>query len=59
MQENMVSRMYQTCEQFFEDIELMCANAMQYNEDESEVYRDAAQIKVSYQLAVSDIAAHA
>jgi hypothetical protein len=41
-----MARTYQTWEQFFDDVELMCSNAMVYNEDESEVYCDARQIKV-------------
>ncbi len=46
----MMSRTYQTRDQFFDDIDLMCNNAMLYNEDESEVYKDAVQIKVSQLL---------
>ena len=45
-----MGRIYQTWEQFFDDVDLMCNNAMLYNEDASEVYRDAAQIKVSQDL---------
>lgn len=41
-----MARTYLTWEQFFDDVELMCNNAMLYNEDDSEVYRDALQIKV-------------
>ena len=43
----MLSRTYQSWEAFFEDVELMCRNAMVYNEDDSEVFKDAQQIKVS------------
>ena len=42
----MVGRKYESWEEFFEDVELMCANAMAYNEDGSEVYQDASHIKV-------------
>lgn len=41
-----MARLYETWEFFFEDVELMCANAMLFNEDESEVFKDAQQIKV-------------
>jgi hypothetical protein len=44
----MLGRFYETWEAFFADVELMCANAMLYNEDASEVYRDAEQIKVGF-----------
>lgn len=50
----MIARTYQTWEQFFEDVELMCNNATLYNEDESEVYRDALQIKVNLSRTRSD-----
>jgi hypothetical protein len=43
----MLSRKYETWEDFFADIDLMCSNAFTYNEDDSEVYKDARQIKVS------------
>lgn len=42
----MVARRYETTEQFMDDIDLMCKNAMHYNEDDSDVFRDALQIKV-------------
>lgn len=32
---------YQSLEHFMKDLELMFTNAMQYNEDESDIYRDA------------------
>ncbi|KAK8850478.1 hypothetical protein IAR55_004396 [Kwoniella newhampshirensis] len=38
-------RRYETWQEFFDDMELMCNNAMEYNEDFSEVYKDAQQIK--------------
>nr|ODN89897.1 hypothetical protein L203_01814 [Cryptococcus depauperatus CBS 7841] len=38
-------RRYDTWEEFFDDMELMCNNAMEYNADESEVFQDAKQIK--------------
>jgi hypothetical protein len=50
----MMSRKYETWEDFFADIDLMCSNAFTYNEDDSEVYKDARQIKVSI-LEKSDI----
>ncbi|BEI81463.1 hypothetical protein CcaverHIS002_0206230 [Cutaneotrichosporon cavernicola] len=40
----MMSRRYHTSEEFFIEVERMCDNAMLYNEDESEVWRDAKQI---------------
>jgi hypothetical protein len=43
----MVGRKYEAWEQFFDDVELMCSNAMEYNEDGSEVFIDAQQIRVS------------
>ncbi|KAL7422928.1 hypothetical protein Q5752_002225 [Cryptotrichosporon argae] len=41
----MIARRYDTTDQFFADIELMVGNAFAYNEDGSDVYRDALQIK--------------
>ncbi|TYJ54395.1 hypothetical protein B9479_004983 [Cryptococcus floricola] len=38
-------RRYETWEEFFDDLELMCNNAMEYNEDESAVFQDAKRIK--------------
>lgn len=46
----MVSRKYETWEEFFVDVDLMCSNAFTYNEDDSEVYKDAQQIKVSHSI---------
>lgn len=48
----MLARRYDTWEEFFEQVELMCNNAMQYNEDESDVFRDAQQIMVSSSFRV-------
>ncbi|ORX41076.1 Bromodomain-containing protein [Kockovaella imperatae] len=45
IESKMVARLYNTHEQFFDDLDLMCANAFTYNEDDSEVFRDAQQIK--------------
>lgn len=42
-----MSRKYETWEEFFDDVDVMCSNAMEYNEDGSEVYQDAQHIKVS------------
>jgi len=42
----MLSRKYEAWEEFFGDVDLMCSNAFTYNEDDSEVYKDARQIKV-------------
>ncbi|OCF31781.1 hypothetical protein I316_06588 [Kwoniella heveanensis BCC8398] len=39
-----LGRRYESWQEFFSDVELMCTNAMEYNEDESEVYQDAKQI---------------
>ena len=46
----MLSRKYEAWEDFFVDVDLMCSNAFTYNEDDSEVYKDARQIKVGYSL---------
>ena len=46
IESRMINRAYQTWEEFFEEVELMIANALVYNEDGSEVFRDAQQIKV-------------
>lgn len=43
----MVARYYISKEQFYDDVELMCRNAIAYNEDDSDVNRDAQQILVS------------
>lgn len=40
----MMMRRYHTSDEFFAEVERMCDNAMQYNEEESEVWRDAKQI---------------
>ncbi|WVQ63277.1 uncharacterized protein L199_001428 [Kwoniella botswanensis] len=40
-----VGRRYESFQEFVDDIDLMCQNGMEYNEDGSEVYRDAQQIK--------------
>lgn len=40
----MIGRTYQQYQEFYDDIGLMCRNAMTYNEDESEVFKDAQQI---------------
>ena len=40
-------RKYEKWEEFFDDVDLMINNAMIYNEDESEVFKDAEQIRVS------------
>lgn len=42
----MVARKYDSWEEFFAEVELMCSNAFTYNEDDSEVFKDAQQIKV-------------
>lgn len=43
----MVGRKYETPEEFFGELEIMCNNAFTYNEDDSDVFKDAKQIKVS------------
>lgn len=45
IEHRMVSRRYDSSDLFFADVELMCDNAMAYNEDESEVWSDAHQIR--------------
>jgi hypothetical protein len=47
-QARVMNRKYERWEEFFDEAELMCANAFKYNEDDSEVYADAQQIKVSF-----------
>lgn len=42
----MVGRKYETVDEFFGELETMCNNAFTYNEDDSEVFKDAKQIKV-------------
>lgn len=42
-----MARYYISKEQFYDDVELMCRNAIAYNEDDSDVNRDAQQILVS------------
>mgnify|MGYP002718787137 CR=1 FL=1 len=41
----MIARSYTTWQEFFDDVTLMVRNAQTYNEDDSEVFRDAAQIQ--------------
>lgn len=41
----MFARRYDSADAFFDELDLMCDNAMQYNEDNSEVWRDARQIR--------------
>lgn len=43
--QRMMARRYHSSEEFFVEVERMCDNAMHYNEDESEVWRDARQIR--------------
>jgi hypothetical protein len=50
VQNRMLSRKYEMWEEFFVDADLMCSNAFTYNEDDSEVYKDARQIKVGHSL---------
>ncbi len=45
-QSKMIARPYGSPDQFYQDVDLMCNNAMFYNEDGSMVYNDAQQIKV-------------
>ncbi|EIW69929.1 hypothetical protein TREMEDRAFT_68376 [Tremella mesenterica DSM 1558] len=45
IEDRMLGRRYEKWEEFFEDVDLMINNAMIYNEDESEVYKDAEQIR--------------
>jgi hypothetical protein len=47
VQSRLSGRRYDTWEEFFGQVEQMCLNAMTYNEDESDVFRDAQQIRVS------------
>lgn len=44
IQDRMIQRTYQTYQEFYDDLGLMCRNAMTYNEDESEVFKDAQHI---------------
>lgn len=36
---------YQSLEQFMKDVDLMCDNAQQYNQDDSQIYKDAAALR--------------
>ncbi|PNS21927.1 Chromatin structure-remodeling complex subunit rsc1 [Sphaceloma murrayae] len=36
---------YQSLEQFMKDVDLMCENARQYNEDASQIYKDAVTLQ--------------
>lgn len=45
IEHRMMTRRYHNSEEFFLEVERMCDNAMLYNEDESEVWRDARQIR--------------
>ncbi len=44
IEQRMMARRYHTSDEFFVEVERMCDNAMHYNEEESEVWRDAKQI---------------
>lgn len=53
----MIGRTYQQYQEFYDDIGLMCRNAMTYNEDESEVFKDAQQIldiMEAYRASIED-----
>lgn len=45
IEHKMMSRKYDNSDEFFADVERMCDNAMLFNEDESEVWRDARHIR--------------
>ena len=51
----MLSRKYEVWEEFFADVDLMCSNAFTYNEDDSEVYKDARQIKVGASIYSANV----
>ena len=50
----MMHRKYEKWEEFFDEGAVMCWNAFTYNEDDSEVYQDALQIKAS-QVSVTSV----
>lgn len=50
----MMARKYETPDEFLGELETMCANAFTYNEDDSEVFKDAQQIKVSHGVSIQD-----
>lgn len=45
-QDRMIGRKYETVDEFFAELETMCNNAFTYNEDDSDVFKDAKQIMV-------------
>lgn len=50
----MVGRKYETVDEFFAEIETMCNNAFTYNEDDSDIFKDAKQIKVGNDTITCD-----
>ncbi|WVR08581.1 hypothetical protein IAU60_005636 [Kwoniella sp. DSM 27419] len=52
-----MGRRYEGWQEFFDDVNLMCNNAMEYNEDASEVYNDAREIKDLLAVQRNDVLA--
>ena len=48
LQKKQKRRKYQSVEHFMKDIDTMFNNAKIYNEDESQVYKDAVQLQVPF-----------
>ncbi|KAL1410050.1 hypothetical protein Q8F55_004052 [Vanrija albida] len=44
IEQRMIGRRYDNADQFFQEVELMANNALNYNEEHSEVWRDARQV---------------
>ncbi|KAF4549716.1 Chromatin structure-remodeling complex subunit RSC1-like protein [Elsinoe fawcettii] len=48
---------YSSLEQFLKDVDLMCDNAQQYNEDASQIYKDAGALKVEAHRLADEVKA--
>jgi chromatin structure-remodeling complex subunit RSC1/2 len=53
LQKNVKRRVYKTLEQFVKDMELMFANAKAFNEDDSQLYRDAVMLQKELRSAAT------
>ena len=54
----MQHRSYNDIDQWMQDVDLMCDNAMQYNMELSGIYQDAEAIKVGSDIPVSQRFCH-
>ncbi|KAF2224516.1 hypothetical protein BDZ85DRAFT_103338 [Elsinoe ampelina] len=48
---------YSSLEQFLKDVDLMCDNAQQYNEDDSQIYKDAGALKIEAHRLAEEVRA--